>query len=157
MNKIIILVILGSGILSGQRQDVKNQDPWERGMVVNALSKNLGLSEEQAETFRIKQKEIKQKIAPLIGKIQRLSLEKKLAATEETPDREKIMRIIDEMLSIQREIQVQWLDHQLELKSILDPAQKIKFDQMLLAERSRSANFKRPNQNKDRRKHNWQY
>ena len=120
------------------------------------LAKRLNLDEEQRLGIQKKRLEMKKMMIPLSSELIRLNMEKKLAMSAQAPNREQIIQIVQEMSETRKKIEIKRIDHQLEIRSMLNEEQKLVFDQFMLSSFRKKKSFYRQNQEPQRRRQPFQ-
>ena len=129
---IFAVLILYSGVCAQE----ENQMPYSQNSPPNqnrSLAQKLKLSDEQRMVIQQKRLEMKKEIIPLSSDLIRLNMEKKLAISAKIPNRDQIMQIVQEMSETHKKIEITRIDHQLEVRSMLNDEQKLIFDQFMLS------------------------
>lgn len=128
---ILFITLIGALILGG----VMLAQPEHRGPKKSHgehLAKILDLSEEQRSKMVDLQLKLQKEMIPLRSKVQSLQGELKLAQTAEQFDQAKVEKLLNELQSVRTQMQLKRIQHQQQVRSLLNAEQRKKFDAHLL-------------------------
>ena len=140
---LIAMTMAGMFVLSSVYAQVPHHRARKNPVKGNPGHCSLHFTEEQCEKAEEIDLQVEKQILPLRGKIAVLSAELKQMMIEENPDKSAIMKKSEVIGELQIEIKKLKIDRQLQIRALLTPDQRIKYDQQLLEKQGHMHSFHR--------------